>query len=127
MTFHCGLMPQGNYHFINVNKEIRKKLNWNVGETRLISLSADESQYGMDVCAEFLEVLDSDERFHHLFHTLTPGKQRNLIYIASKPKTSPTRIKKSLIIADYLKDSGGELDFKALNQAFKTKKDDYKL
>jgi len=126
VDFHCALMPSGeNGYFINVNKENRKKSKWSIGQTRQISLVKDESKYGMPIAEEMEEALASDNVANDIFHSLTAGKQRTLIYLASKPKTSTTRIKKSIIILDYLKEVDGELDFKELNQAFKDRKNDF--
>ncbi len=126
VQIHCAIMPAGEGdYFININKEVRKKLEWKVGQKRLITLEPDNSKYGMHVAMEFEEVLASDSEGSNFFHQLSMGKQRNLIYLASKPKTSATRLKKSIIIIDYLKEANGELDFKALNQAFKDRKNDF--
>ena len=125
VDFQCALMPSGNAeYFINVNKENRKKLKWRIGQSMPIELKADTSKYGMDMPEELEVLLASDEAGSNVFHELTPGKQRNLIYIAGKPKQSSTRLKKSIIIIDYLKEVNGKLDFKELNQAFKDRKDE---
>lgn len=123
IEFQTGLTPNGNSElFITLNKDIVKQLHLSVGEQVTINLKQDESKYGLPVCEEFHEFLTQDEEFNHLFHQLTPGKQRNLIYIASHPKTSPTRLRKSLAIVDYLKSTNGHLDFKELNETIKMKK-----
>jgi hypothetical protein len=126
LTIHCALMPwKGGEYFININNEVRKKLRWRIGETRDMTLKADLSEYGMKMAEEFQELLAIDDEGRDVFHTLTPGKQRTLIYLASSPKQSSTRLKKSVIIIDYLKSVDGKLDFKELNQAFKDRKHDF--
>ena len=67
--------------------------------------------------------MNQDELGNTLFHNLTPGKQRNLIYIVAKPKSQDIRIRKAIVIIEYLKSSGGTIDFKELNEALKVKKD----
>ena len=125
IKFHCAFMPSGNgAYFINVNKEIRKKLRWRIGQPRSIELEADTSKYGMEMPEELEVLLATDNYGDKLFHALTPGKQRNLIYIAAKPKQSSTRLKKSIIMIDYLKEVDGKLDFKELNQSLKDRKDE---
>lgn len=125
IKFHCAFMPSGNgEYFINVNKEIRKKLRWQIGQSRSIELAADTSKYGMEMPEELEVLLATDNEGDQHFHALTPGKQRNLIYIAAKPKQSSTRLKKSIIMIDYLKEVAGKLDFKELMQAFKDRKDE---
>ncbi len=126
IQIHCALMPMGDGdYFININKDVRKKSKWEVGQYREIQLLPDESKYGMEISPEFQEVLNTDIDGHSIFEKLTPGKQRNLIYLATKPKTSHTRLKKSIIIIDYLKSCKGQIDFKELNQAFKDRKNDF--
>ena len=114
-----ALMPKGDEYFININKEVRTKLGIKEGDKVHISLKKDESKYGLPIPEEFEELLHQDEMGNKLFHALTPGKQRNLIYIAGKPKSSDIRLKKSLVIVNYLKSTNGKLDFKELNEAFK--------
>lgn len=118
--FHCALMPMGSgKYFINVNKEIQTKLGIKEGDRVSASIKPDESKYGLPMPEELEELLGMDAEGNQLFHSLTPGKQRNLIHIVSVPKTAETRIKKALVIVEYLKDVKGKLDFKELNQAFK--------
>jgi hypothetical protein len=119
-TFQCALMPKGsNQYFININKERRKKLNLQLGDKLEIVLTADNSPYGLPMPEELGELLKMDDEASVLFHALTPGKQRNLLFIVGKPKTSDTRLIKALIVVNYLKQTGGKLDFRALNEAFR--------
>ena len=117
---HCALMPQGNGDFfINTNKEIRKKLKLEVTDQVQISLEIDTSTYGMPLPEELKIAWDLDPEGHDVFHTLTMGKQRSLVYQIGVPKTSETRIKKALAMLEYLKSVNGKLDFKELNEAYK--------
>ncbi len=118
--YQCALMPDKKRgFFINVNKEIRTKLKIKVGDNCNLSLKKDNSKYGLPVPEEFIELLKQDPEGEKVFHSLTMGKQRSLIYIIAKPKRSETRLTKAVVIIDYLKENNGALDFKALNQAFK--------
>lgn len=120
VVFHCALMPKGDGSwFINVNKELRKKLGLKEGSVVNAELKMDDSKYGMPMPEELGELLAIDDEGSRYFHSLTPGKQRNLIYMVASPKTSDTRIKKALVIVDYLKASKGKLNFRELNEAFK--------
>ena len=65
------------------------------------------------------ELLLLDPEAEHVFHKLTIGKQRSLLYVIGQPKTSEARLKKAIVITEYLKLTGGKLDFKDLNEAFK--------
>ena len=126
--FHCALMPHklGGY-FINVHKELRKKLGLNTGDQLHIKLQKDESKYGMPLPDELKKLFELDDEGNQLFHALTPGKQRTLLYMVGKPKTAQTRIKKAIVIIEYLKFVNGKLDFKELNQAFKQANEDERL
>ena len=123
-AYSCALMPDGNGHyFININKERRKQLGLQLGDTVTATIQNDESKYGMPM-PEVMEILLlEDEEANKYFHQLTPGKQRSLLHIIGKPKTEATRLKKAIVITEYLKTNRGNLDFKELQFAFK----EYKL
>ncbi len=117
-SFQCALMPKGgNEYFININKERRRKLQLHQGDKVRVELEEDKSPYGLPMPEELHELLKMDDEGSRLFHALTPGKQRNLIFIAGKPKTSDTRLTKALVIIEYLKRTGGRLDFRELREA----------
>lgn len=117
---HVALMPRGdNRYFININKELQKKLHASEGNAIQLTIEKDTSPYQMDVPEELTELWEQDEIGKAIFHQLTPGKQRSLIYIIGKPKSSDSRINKAIAIIEYLKSTGGKLDFKELNMALK--------
>jgi len=72
-----------------------------------------------------LELLQIDDEGNKLFHELTPGKQRSLLFIIGKPKNSDTRLRKALMTIDYLKEANGKLDFKELQTFYKDRKGEY--
>lgn len=118
---HAALMPNGSGGFyIMVNKELRKKHKIEEGSTVQITIQKDTSKYGMYVPTCFEDICIQDPEGSAYFHNLTIGKQRTLLHLMGKPKSEAKQIEKTLIIFDYLKSAFGELDFKALNQAFKT-------
>ncbi|MBX2873125.1 MAG: DUF1905 domain-containing protein [Saprospiraceae bacterium] len=120
---HCALMPDGQGgFFINVNKELRKELNLKLGDSVAVELKKDKSKYGMPVPEELEALFEVDEEGNALFHQLTAGKQRSLIYLIGKPKRSDTRLQKAIVVLDYLKSTRGRLDYKELHQAFKDRK-----
>ena len=119
-TIHSALMHNGDGNFfINVNKEIRKKLSLELGDDVSICLEKDDSKYGMPLPEELETAWELDPDGHTVFHTLTIGKQRSLVHIVGKPKSSEIRIRKALTMLEYLKSVDGKLDFKELNEAFK--------
>ncbi|PCJ63882.1 MAG: hypothetical protein COA58_14725 [Bacteroidetes bacterium] len=119
-SFQCALMPSGNGDFfINVNKVIRTKLDLKSGDSVSIKLEKDTSEYGLPLPDELKAAWELDEEGHRVFHNLTPGKQRTLIHILGKPKSSEIRVTKALAVLEYLKSVNGKLDFKELNLALK--------
>lgn len=119
-TFHCALMPNGDEpRFINMTKAIRSKFKLEIGDEVSIELEKDESKYGFHLPEEMEELLYQDPEGSKLFHELTPGKQRSLLHIVGKPKSSNLRLKKAVAVLTYLKESNGKLDFKELNAFMK--------
>ena len=120
LDFPCALMPSGEGgFFINMNKENRKKLKIGVGDKVTFSLKKDKSEYGLPMPEELGELLKIDDEASEYFHALTPGKQRSLLYLIGKPKSSATRLNKALGITEFLKYNKGELDFKLMNAFLK--------
>lgn len=120
INYQAAIMPKGDGgFFIMINKEHRKKLKLNLGDEVEVHLEKDESKYGLPMPEEMEELLLMDPEGDAAFHSLTPGKQRSLLFIIGKPKNSDTRLKKAVVVVDYLKMTGGKLDFKELNEAFK--------
>lgn len=119
-SFQCAIMKSKDLYFINLSKEIRKKSGeLEEGDEVELTIALDESKYGLPVPEEFEEMLYQDPVGNELFHKLTPGRQRSLLYIIGKPKSSAIRMKKGWVVLDYLKDTAGKLDFKELNHYFK--------
>lgn len=115
LEFQCALMPKGDGHFfININKKIREKLKLQEGSPVEVSLRKDESEFGLPMPEEFAEVLKQDEAGNQYFQALTPGKQRNLLYISGQPKTFEVRLKRALVLIEHLKANQGKIIFKQL-------------
>ena len=84
-----------------------------------VTIEEDKSKYGMPIAPEMEELLLQDPEGEHLFHKLTPGKVRSLLYKIHGYKSSDKRIETSIIILEHLKANSGKLDWKMLNEAFK--------
>jgi hypothetical protein len=117
--FHCGMLPKTTFHYILLNREVCKKANLDLNDEVDVELLPDHSKYGMPISEEMEEVLSSDPEGSRWFHLLTPGKQRSLIHVVNKYKSSQLKIDKSFVILQHLKNNKGFLDFKELNQDFK--------
>jgi hypothetical protein len=119
-SFQCALMPHGDGDwFINVNKKIRDELSLVEDQMISVQLEADTSTFGMEMPEEFEEMLHQDEEGKAHFEKLTPGKQRNLIYIAGQVKSPHIRLRRALVLVNHLKIHNGVIDFKALNVELK--------
>jgi len=117
---YSGLMPNGKGDFfITISKEVRKRFELELGDEVELIIAPDNSEYGMPVPEELVELWAVDEEAYRVFHTLTPGKQRGLIYQIAKPKGPDTRVKKAVQISEYLKQVNGKLDYKELNAYMK--------
>ena len=120
VAFQCAITSKGNgAYFIRVNKPNRERLNLKLGDEVQVELKKDESKYGLPLPEEMDALLDQDPEFNEFFHALTPGKQRNLLYIVGLPKTSQTRINKAIVNAKHLVSRKGKLDFKILHEDFR--------
>lgn len=119
-SIFSGMMPdgQGNF-FITVSKEVRKRFQLEEGEEAELVITPDDSDYGMPVPEEVVELWAVDEDAQRVFHLLTPGKQRSLLYLIAKPKGADTRVKKCIQIHEYLKSVNGKLDYKDMNAYMK--------
>lgn len=118
-AFHCAFMPSGEQFFIVVNKKKREALGIIEGDKVDVLLEKDESKYGLPMPAEIAEVLRQDPDGDKLFHGLTSGKQRSMIYWLTRTKDIDRRIHETLIFLEHLKKNGGKIDSKKLQQEMK--------
>lgn len=117
--FQCALLPWGELFYIIVNKKKRESLGIVAGDTVQIRLVKDESKYGLPMPEEFAEVLRQDPEGDRLFHGLTAGKQRSILYQLSKPKDIDVRIHQALLIVEHLKENEGKIIDKKLYEELK--------
>lgn len=109
VTYQCALMPKGGNFFILVNKKHRDRLSIIVGDTVSVELIKDESKYGLPIPNELREVLDQDPEGDRLFHALTAGKQRTMLYYIGKWKDIDRRIHYALTVVEHLKRNDGKI------------------
>ncbi len=109
-AFQCALLPSGEIFYIIVNKQKRDALGIVAGDTVSVELVKDESKYGLPMPEEFREVLKQDAEGDKLFHSLTAGKQRSILYFIGKPKDIDLRIHYSLIVIEHIKEHGKVID-----------------
>jgi hypothetical protein len=117
--FHCALLPSGERFYIIVNKKRREALGLAGGDRVDVILEIDKSKYGLPMPPEVKEVLRQDKEGNRLFHALTPGKQRSMIYWLTRTKDIDRRIHETLIFIEHLKNNEGKIDGKKLQQEMK--------
>jgi Domain of unknown function (DUF1905)/Bacteriocin-protection, YdeI or OmpD-Associated len=104
---------------LTVNKTLRDALHLTVGMRVDVSLRRDESTYGLPVPAELEELLRQDGEGDRLFHSLTPGKRRNLLYIVGAVKNPHLRASRAVTVIAHLKLNGGRVNFKQLYESLR--------
>ena len=120
LEIRSSLMPiNGTESFVLINKAIKTKMGLSTGDEAVLVIRKDDSTYGMEMPEELQVLMDQEPACDALFHQLTPGKQRSLIYLVSKVKNPNSRLNKALAIVHHLKEVNGKLDFKMLNETIK--------
>ena len=64
---------------------------------------------------ELRELFRQDKEGNKLFHALTRGKQRTLLYIIGNGKSPEKRAIRSIAIINHLKANKGKINYKQLN------------
>jgi len=118
-SFQCALMPWGELFYIIVNKKKRDEVGAQAGDIVDVVLVKDESKYGLPMPEEFAEVLKQDPEGDRLFHALTKGKQRSMLYYLGNIKDIDKRIHACLIFIDHLKENDGRIVNKLLMEELK--------
>jgi hypothetical protein len=104
VEFHCAFMPRKEGgHFVHIGTAICRKLKLKEGSAVKATFHADDSEYKFEMPEELSAVLNSDTDANHIFHHLTEGHQRGLIYLVTQVKSSDKRIERALKIAERLK------------------------
>lgn len=112
----CALIPDGkNAYVITVNKGLRYSLGLRFGSSLRVSLRPDDSKYGLPMPAELREVFRQDKAADKRFHSLTPGKQRTLLYIINSGKGLEDRVFRAVTIVRHLEENNGMINYRKLN------------
>ena len=119
VSYQCALMPKDGEFFIIVNKKYRDRLGIVAGDSVRVELVKDESKYGLPMPEELREVLDQDPEGDRLFHALTAGKQRTMLYYIGKWKDIDRRIHYAITFVEHLKRNDGKIVFKDLGDELK--------
>ena len=119
VTFQCAVLPHSKGFYIGTNKSIRDELEIEAGDEVQLELEKDESKYGCPMPEEFQEVLNQDREGDKLFHSLTPGRQRSLLYYVGSVKDIDKRIHTALIVIEHLKRNNGKIDSETFHEELK--------
>jgi hypothetical protein len=109
-----------------LNKKRRNKLEKMDISVFDVSLEKDTSEIGMDLSAEFIEVMSQYEEASDFFDSLTPGKKRTLIYWADNVKSSEIKIRRAIVLCEHLIQENGVPDFRTMNEEVKAANARYK-
>jgi hypothetical protein len=104
--------------FILINQKHRQANQLKPGDEVEVTLTGDDSEYGMEMPDELMESLLQDSQAYDAFEKLTPGLQRNLIHFVSQVKSSEIRLRRAQVIIVHL-NMHKKPDFKTLNQEMK--------
>ena len=126
--YHCAIHNDGmGGHRIMLNQQRCKKLGLVRGELLDIELEKDTSEYGVQMSDELREVLDQNPDADRIFHSLTKGMQRTLIYWSDNVKSSEIKIRRAIVMTDHLVAQNGKPDHKLLNEEIKAANQQAKL
>lgn len=101
---HCAILSSKEEgHYVYIGSTIMKKLSLKVDSTVSAEFLTDTTPYQFEMPEELKEVLDTDEVAHTIFHALTEGNQRGLIYLVQQVKSSEKKIERALTIAERIK------------------------
>ena len=116
----CALLPYGEGTFVlSVNKSLRDALHLEIGSSIRVSLRRDESKYGLPVPAELKELFRQDSEGNALFHSLTSGRQRTLLYIVGSARGPEERAWRASLIVRHLRENHGTIRYRQLYQSLK--------
>lgn len=105
IEFHCAILPKKEGgHFIHIGSATCKKLKIKAGSVITATFKEDHSAYQFEMPEELLTVLETDPEAYTVFHSLSEGNQRSLIYLVTQVKSSDKRIERALKIASKIKD-----------------------
>lgn len=115
-AFHAGMVALGEgAAYITLNKKRMKKFGVEKGDEVEVTLTEDNSKYGMEMPEELEALLEQDAEGARRFENITPGQQRYIIHYVSQVKSSQKKIDRAIMLINNLKDlPEGEFNFRKL-------------
>jgi len=105
INFYAALKKDkisGDYKMM-FSKAKQKELELSLGDSFTVQLFEDTTKYGVEMPEELEAVFLTDVEAFNIFETLTPGKQRSIIYGVLRFKSSQQKIDKAFIMCENLK------------------------
>lgn len=104
LAWQCGIVAhkQGS-GYILLNQKLMKKGGLSEGQTIIVELRKDKSEFGMTVPEELEEVLSQDKEGKSRFEALVPGKRRYIIYYVGQVKSPQLRVERAVRCISNLK------------------------
>jgi hypothetical protein len=116
----CALIPFGDGVFVlSVNKHWCDTLYLEIGSEVRVGLRKDNSKYGLPVPEELEELFRQDKEGNRLFHALTTGRQRTLLYMIGSSRTPDARAWRASIVVRHLHENNGKIHYRELYHALK--------
>lgn len=104
LRFQGGLVALGEGSaYITLNQKRMKEMQLQYGDSISVQLEVDNSEFGMEVPDELIELLAQDQEAKYRFDLLTKAKQRYIIYHVAGVKSSEKRIERALLLLTNLK------------------------
>lgn len=104
LTWQCGIVAhkQG-AGYVLLNQKLMKKGDLAVGQSVVVELKEDKSDFGMTVPEELREVLSQDKEGKSRFEALVAGKRRYIIYYVGQVKSPQLRVERAVRCITNLK------------------------
>lgn len=104
LRFQSGLMALGEGKaYISINSKRMKEAGVAYGENVRVTLSEDQSEYGVDVPEELAELFRQDPEGKRRFELLTPGKKRYILNYVATVKNPQLRSDRAFLLISNLK------------------------
>lgn len=116
LEFHGASQKRKGNYYMMFGKRYQKELGIFYNDYFQLQFFEDTSKYGVDMPEELEAVPRSDSGAYKIFESFTAGRQRALIYVILRYKSSTTRIYISILLCENLKK--GMLDYGLLLKSF---------
>jgi hypothetical protein len=104
VTFRRAIIGRADgSHMLVVGEPLLREIGVRLGDMVEVRLEADPDPDRVDLCEEFLAVLEQDPEAAARFDGMTPGMQRSLALYVNTAKREETRIRRSLELARKLR------------------------